>query len=269
MISVIVPAYNASNYIEKCLDSLLTQTHKDLEIIVINDGSADNTAEIINSYNDDRIKFINQENQGQSAARNKGLEIAHGDYISFIDSDDYVELDYFEKLHSEALKTDADIVMAQTKIIDGKNVKILENDNSLETDFIQKYKLLHNGGPCDKIYKTDLIIKNNLKFCVGRMYEDLLFCTQAVYYSDKMATINNTNYNYIIYPHSTSHSPDREKKRQDDSLFIAQKIKEFFAQQHISHEYQNEIIPFIKQVLTPPEQSNNASYLFKMKKIFE
>lgn len=268
MITVIVPAYNAGSYIGKCLNSLLSQTYKELEIIVINDGSEDNTADIVLSYNDDRLKFINQANQGQSAARNSGLAIAHGDYVAFVDSDDYVDLDYFENLYSEAIKSDADIVMAQTKIIDGEKIDILKNDASLETDFIKKYSFLHNGGPCDKIYKTELIKSNNLCFYVGRMYEDLLFCTQAIYFSNRMAIINNTNYNYIIYSHSTSHSPKRAQKRFDDSLFIAEKIKSFIVEQQMGAEEEKAITPFVKRVLTPQERLSDNVYLDKMNKIF-
>ena len=110
-ISVVVPIYNTSIYLSKCLESLINQTYKDIEIICINDGSTDNSLEILNKFQkkDNRIKIITQENQGLSAARNKGIVEANGEYISFIDSDDWVDLDFFEKLITALEKEHADI----------------------------------------------------------------------------------------------------------------------------------------------------------------
>ena len=111
-VSIIVPAYNAENYIEKCILSLTKQTLKEIEIIVVNDGSIDNTSSILSAIanKDSRIKIINQENKKQGAARNRGLEIAQGEYIIFVDSDDEIELNYCEELYNTAQKYNADIV---------------------------------------------------------------------------------------------------------------------------------------------------------------
>ena len=113
-VSVVVPAYNVENYIEDCLKSLINQTLKEIEIIVVNDGSTDNTFEIINKYAnlDFRIKVISQENQGISVTRNNGIKIAKGEYIGFVDSDDWVDENYFEELYNTAKKFDADISVA-------------------------------------------------------------------------------------------------------------------------------------------------------------
>ena len=99
-VSVIIPAYNTENQITKCLNSVLNQTLKEIEIIVIDDGSTDNTLELINNFKltDSRITVISQENKKQGAARNRGIEIAKGEYIGFVDSDDYIDRDYYEKL---------------------------------------------------------------------------------------------------------------------------------------------------------------------------
>ena len=106
LISVIVPAYNAEAFIERCLNSLLRQTYENLEIICINDASTDNTAQTVKKINDPRIRLINNEqNLGISLTRNRGMEIARGKYIGFIDSDDFVDPDFYEKLHARRLQT--------------------------------------------------------------------------------------------------------------------------------------------------------------------
>ena len=114
VITVIVPVYNTEKYIEKCIDSLKEQTMNNIEIIVINDGSTDNTLKILKKLasGDNRIKIINQSNQKQGAARNRGLDLAKGEYIAFVDADDWIDLDYLEKMHNTALKYRADIAVS-------------------------------------------------------------------------------------------------------------------------------------------------------------
>lgn len=116
-VSIIVPAYNTEKYISKCLESLVNQTLKEIEIILIDDGSKDNTLNIAKSFmeKDSRIKIISQTNQKQGAARNQGMRVAKGEYIGFVDSDDWVDLDYFEKLYNSAKKYDTDIACAGYK----------------------------------------------------------------------------------------------------------------------------------------------------------
>ena len=111
LVSIIVPVYNCAQFLNRCMDSLVNQTLKDIEIICINDGSTDNSPEILQEYaaKDSRIKIINKENGGLSSARNRGLAAAQGEYLGFVDSDDWVDLDFFEKLYNAAKKYDTDI----------------------------------------------------------------------------------------------------------------------------------------------------------------
>lgn len=128
-VSVIIPVFNTEKYINKCLSSLVNQTLDDIEIICVNDGSADNSLEIIEKIanNDARIKIINQEHKKQGAARNAGLKIAEGEYIGFVDSDDWIDLNYYEMLYNTAKKYDADIALAtNVRIGNGKTKKRLE-----------------------------------------------------------------------------------------------------------------------------------------------
>ena len=110
--SIIIPVYNVEKYIKKCLDSVFSQSYKDYEVIVVNDGSTDKSMDIAKEYN---VKIINQKNAGLSITRNNGLQIANGEYISFIDSDDWVDLDFLEKLYNTAKKYDADIAACGIK----------------------------------------------------------------------------------------------------------------------------------------------------------
>ena len=121
-VSVIIPIYNTEKYLKKCLNSLIHQTLSDIEIICVNDGSTDKSIDILRNFasQDHRIKIIEQENKKQGAARNAGMKIAQGEYIGFVDSDDWVDLDYFEKLYISAIKHKADISL-------GTNVRINKN----------------------------------------------------------------------------------------------------------------------------------------------
>ncbi len=114
-ISVIIPTYNAENFISKCLEHLVHQTYKNIEIIVVDDGSTDNTVKTCKSYaaSDKRIRVIRQKNAGPSVAMNTGLDAAHGDWIHFHDHDDFVNLDFFEKMADAAIKTDADVLCGE------------------------------------------------------------------------------------------------------------------------------------------------------------
>lgn len=116
-VSIIVPVYNTEEYLQKCLDSLTNQTLKNIEIICVNDGSTDNSLKILqdNAIKDDRIKIINQENKKQGAARNAGMQVATGEYIGFVDSDDYVDLHYFERLYRVARNYNSDIALLKLR----------------------------------------------------------------------------------------------------------------------------------------------------------
>ena len=173
-ISVIVPVYNVEKFLEKCLKSIIEQTFEDLEIICINDGSTDKSLSILNSYaaKDPRIKILSQTNQGQSCARNAGLEIASGEYIGFVDSDDWIDLDFYEKLYNTAKKYDADIAVASIKRLRTYKWKYhlkIEKEEVTE-DINKKFFLCDVPDKCyvwNKIYKASELKKYNIKFEPG------------------------------------------------------------------------------------------------------
>ena len=134
-VSIVVPIYNVEKYLEQCIDSIINQTLKDIEIILVDDGSPDNCPQICDDYakKDSRIKVVHKKNGGLSSARNAGIEVATGDYIGFVDSDDYIELDMYEKMYSIAIENNVDFVMSDYyRVSDGgKVIATLDMDEGI------------------------------------------------------------------------------------------------------------------------------------------
>lgn len=221
-VSIIVPAYNTEKFIAKCLFSLINQTLKEIEIIVVNDGSSDDTLKVVSLFaqHDLRIKVINQENLKQGAARNNGTKIATGEYIGFIDSDDWVDLDYFEKLYNSAKKYNSDMALAtNVRVGNGKTKKRLNIEKEeVKTVLQDKFDIcnLHKDAcPTNKLYKLDFIKANNIIWPEGVYCEDKLFVTQAVYYANSIVSVPEINYYYYRRPDSTVKSKHSNKKYND------------------------------------------------------
>ena len=208
-VSVIIPVYNTEKYLEKCLYSVCNQTLSDIEIICINDCSTDNSREILNKYaaDDERIKIINfEENKGAAAARNAGIDAATGEYIGFVDADDYPDLDFYEKLYNKAQETGADIVKGDYKYAHNDyveqylNKKIKEDKNN----FCAAY--------CSAIFKSDLIKENCIQFPLITDMEDPVFAVIAAYYANKIEIIDNLFINIVKHENSvTAGVPDFAK----------------------------------------------------------
>ena len=219
-ITVIVPVYNVEHYLDKCLDSLINQTYKNLEIIVINDGSTDNSGIICQEYaqKDNRIIYIEKENGGQSEARNMGLNRMTGSYVTFVDSDDWVELDYVEVLYNKLIEYQADIAVGNyysyneqegifyfhifgnsyyEKVYD--NVSIFEN--FYESEHMKNFALICVGG---KLYKSDLF--RELRFEVGKLGEDGYLNQKIYLLAEKTIYLNAGLYAYRQREGSSSRS---------------------------------------------------------------
>ena len=246
-VSVIVPTYNNEVYLEKCLKSLIQQTLKEIEIIVVNDGSEDNTKCILSIFekHDSRIKVIHQQNQKQGAARNRGMEIAKGEYIGFVDSDDWVDLDYYEKLYKAAKKHNVDIALAtNVRIGNGKTKKRLNIAAEVVANTLQSKidvgNQVKNPCPTNKIYRRSMLEDNKIVWLEGCYCEDKLFTIQAVYYANGIVTVPNVNYYYFRNPNSTVNSKsrklnaDKQQAKRDVLNFLKEKNanirdKEFWA----------------------------------------
>ena len=222
-ITVIVPVYNVENYLNKCLDSLINQTYKNLEIIVINDGSTDNSGIICQEYaqKDNRIIYIEKENGGLSDARNVGLDKMTGSYVTFIDSDDWVEPDYVEVLYNKLIEYQADIAV-------GNYCKFNESDSNFYFHISGNYfeKLYDNVSIVDclndsnrllnsalivawgKIYRKEII--SNFRFPVGRVTEDAVFNLKILLASKSIVYINKASYIYRVRSGSISNTWDEK-----------------------------------------------------------
>lgn len=212
-ISIIVPIYNAEKYLNKCIDSLINQTKKELEFILVNDGSTDKTEEIIKSYKDKRIKYFKNKNQGIGKTRNFGLEKATGKYIMFLDSDDYFRIDACELLYKNAEKNQADLVICDFyKIYDSEieeKIKLL----SFKPTTLKKTPNLVNEinlAPWNKLYKKDLITKNKIKFVENLKYEDAPFVIESFSKAKKISKVDEYLNYYLI--HGNSETTVRDKR---------------------------------------------------------
>lgn len=183
LISIIVPVYNMEKYIDKCINSIINQTYKNIEIIIVDDGSTDKSSKIIDKYKkiDKRIKFYHKKNGGLADARNYGLEKATGEYIGFVDSDDYIENNMYEKLYNNLIKYKADISVVNYNLVYEKDFNYKKNFKEISDKLIilnkmETIKLLLDDNKFgnyawNKLYKRELF--NNIKYPVGRKMEDL------------------------------------------------------------------------------------------------
>ena len=198
-VSVIVPVYNVEKYLEKCLDSLVNQTLKDIEIIVVNDGTKDNSQEIIDKYTKKypkKVKGFIKENGGLSSARNYGLKYAKGEYIAFIDSDDYVELDMFEKMYNKAINNNYDIVVCDTIEVDEKNGnKVYKKSNFNYSNNDIKNYIIAPPMACTRLYKINIF--DEIIFEEGIFYEDLNLIPSLVLKTDSIGFVEEGLYYYL------------------------------------------------------------------------
>lgn len=207
-VSVVIPVYNVEKYLPKCLDSLIGQTLKEIEIICINDASTDSSLEVLREYEkkDPRVKIIDKPNEGPSAARNLGIEKASGEYISFVDSDDWVSENFLEALYCAAKKYNSDIACCgfirhsrkQTKRLGYKKEEfVTDADEKLALTRIPELSYVWN-----KIYKKEKLCRNNLYFPVGRIFEDICWSIKAVYYLNGVVAVPSCYYFYRKNPSS-------------------------------------------------------------------
>ena len=238
-ISVIVPVYNVEKYVARCLDSIVNQTFKDIEIICVDDGSEDGSVTIVKEYasRDDRIQIIHQENGGLSSARNTGMNHARGKYISFVDSDDWIDPDFFEKLYNAAEKYNASAACSGIKRphASGKvPIKLKIEKEEILSGVAEKYKKLEIPRKCyvwNKIYKKDEIDKMNLRFVEGVMFEDIYFTIRFLYYSGDIITVPDVWYHY--WANNKSITRDMKDKNQMDILAARADFIKFSREHHI------------------------------------
>ena len=204
-ISIVIPIYNVEQYLRECIDSVIKQTYENLEIILVNDGSKDNSLNICKEYldKDKRIRIIDQKNAGLSAARNVGLEASTGEYVMFIDSDDYMDLNACKVLYNAIEGTDYEFVSANFVFTDsnGKPWKKPKFSNKFKNKelTIKNYResfYFINAPVWNKIFKREYLIENNLRFEVGLYAEDAIFTTLLYLKAQKAYYIKDVVYYY-------------------------------------------------------------------------
>lgn len=280
-ISVVLPIYNVANYLKKCLDSLVNQTFKDFEVICVNDGSTDLSLSILEGYalTDSRFKIINQENQGLSGARNTGIKEVQGEYILFVDSDDWLERNALELLYEHVKGFNSDITMFKFKYFDESTGELSEgpftNLEVIDTSFYTRnfyymdvldilFKISH--APFNKLYKTSFLKDLDAKFLHGSYYEDLEFFYKVFLKAKKVSVLSEYLYFYRIRDESISTSGDEgsfdifnilettkqylidaniyNKVKQDWLMFIIVNLKYVYFR--LKNEFKNQFIQLMK-----------------------
>lgn len=202
-VSVIVPIYNSEKYLKRCIDSLVNQTLSDMEFILINDGSTDSCDSIINSYNDSRIKYFKRSNHGIGATRNFGIDHAVGEFIGFLDSDDYVDADMYEKMYNECINKGLDIVICDHYIESESSSSTLRFIDFGVTSLDDSPNLLLdiNLAPWNKIY-SKRIFSSDTYYPVGVKYEDTPWVALMFSRANRIGKLNEPLYHYIVHDNS-------------------------------------------------------------------
>lgn len=228
MVSVIVTCYNIEKYIAKCLDSLKKQTLKDFEVLIINDGSTDESEKVIKNTikNDKRFYYYKKKNGGVSSARNYGLKMAKGEYICFVDGDDYVERNYLEVLYNSLTNGNNDFSICNIKRVYKDHSSLNKIDEQIVREC--RYPALWN-----KMCKRDIFMKYNIKFLENVWYEDLAVGTELYLVSNKFAVTDSYIYNYIQHDSSLIRTYD---DRIFDIYKITEEIERFYKDNNISKD---------------------------------
>lgn len=239
-VSVIIPVYNVELYIDECIKSLISQEFREVEYIFINDGSLDKSIDILNRYDDNRIRIINRKNGGLSAARNTGLKFARGEYILFIDSDDYlIDNKAIGNMYKIARKNNSDIVVSNAvKVYEDKTEIPFYRDKdifyertidskSFLKEFIKKDSM--QVPVWMNLYRRSFLLRNNLFFKEGILHEDELFTPKAFFKADKVSIYESNFYAYRQRENSIMTSPEKQEKRCMDILNICCELVDIFS----------------------------------------
>lgn len=253
MISIIVPLYNCQDYIEKCLVSIINQSYKNIEVIIINDGSTDDSLLKINKIvqEDTRIRVITRDNGGLSAARNAGIEQSTGDYLMFVDADDELLEDAIEKLYNAILKNEADAAVGSISVVYETHSELQESDKYYYTVRYQGAKIANDTlindfhcSSCAVLFKKNIIEKNQLRFPVGLVYEDAFW--HWIYFTlcKTIAFVKEPVYRYYRHKKSIMSSTfEQAEGIAIQHIYIVEQIFDFWAQRNeLSSRYKTALI---------------------------
>lgn len=257
-VSIIIPIFNPGEYFKKCLDSVVNQTLKEIEIICIDDGSDDGSLDILESYakNDSRFNILHQQNSGAGAARNKGIENSNGEFILFLDSDDWIENDICEKLYNHASNLDVDLVLFDV-------IWYFKNSNEMisyfeENEFNEDYKtfvfnqdFIRNkimepslGVIWSKFYKSSFIKQNNIKFSTYKIYNDVVFHFKTILSANKIAYLPKIGYHYIKVGQPSLQSSFRWGKYEPIWFDVMMEVREFLIKNDLMYDFRREFVNY-------------------------
>ena len=274
LISIIVPIYNVEKYLKKCIESIINQTYKNIEIILVDDGSPDNCGIICDEYSqkDKRIIVIHKENGGLSDARNKGIDIAKGDYLTFIDSDDFVNIDYIEKLYNS-------IKLNNTKLAQCGISKVNENNEIIEKlNYDENYiktsheilnelygkHLIENVVVWNKMYAKELF--KNIRFPVGKIHEDEFTTYKLIYYSKNVAIVSDSLYNYR--QNNASIMGRKFNIKRLNLLEALEQRIQFFWDKNEKDLYEKSVKVYLEQLRMYYIKTKKYSLLFKKNRLY-
>ncbi|MBR2482924.1 MAG: glycosyltransferase [Alphaproteobacteria bacterium] len=268
-ISVIVPVFNTEpEYIQTALESLYNQTLSDLEIIVVNDGSSnpDTIAYLKQLENNKHVTVLNQKNMGQSVARNSALDIATGDYIGFLDSDDWLDNDFYETLYKQCETNDSDVACGVLRIVEKFNTHSIDkHPTCVINDLSSALSYITNGSVCSKLFKHKLF--QNIRFPSGLYYEDNITLLELLFGAKSVSFNNTVFYHYRSNPNSTVHDNKRHEKRVRDSIEILSKINQLSKSRN-SNERNAINRTFLNILFMQSEYLTNKKYREDLERMF-
>ena len=254
LITIVVPIYNVEKYIDNCIQTIINQTYKKLQIILVDDGSTDNCPKICDKYKaqDDRIEVIHKKNGGLSDARNAGIEKAKGKFVCFIDSDDFISYEYIEKLYKLIIKNNADISVSNFKRVQEFNEEYLKEEKEKSTEEIYNGKQMieniyhkklyvQSTVAWNKMYKTDLF--KEIKFPYGKLHEDE-FTTYKLYYNCKKIVMTSEILYYYRYVPDSIMNKKFNKKRLDGIKALEERL-EFFKEKKEEKLYNLTLVRYL------------------------
>lgn len=282
-ISVIMPVYNVEKYLKQCLDSICNQTFRDIEIICVDDGSTDSSPDILKQYaeKDSRIKVITQENRGLGGARNTGFKYATGNYVYFIDSDDYLDLNALEKLHDNAVSNQSDIVLFKFKTVDddsrvhrkrlGFRIDDIFGDvnyNKFTFTYMEAKKHVMNSAfsACLKLYKKAFVDEINFSFPENLHFEDVPVHVRVMIEAESISFVPRSFYSYRSNPDSIMNLTANSF----DIFTVIDMVEDYLVKNGHYDELENEFIFFkIAQILVYLKKDGSQEYFAKAKGEFE
>ena len=258
-VSIIIPVFNPGEYFVKCLDSVVNQSLNDIEIICINDGSTDGSMAILEEYSnkDNRFRVFHQQNLGAGTARNSGIENASGEYIIFLDSDDWIENDMCERLYAHAKNLDVDLVLFDAIWYhknDKKELYKYFKDNEFDFDynsFVFDRNYIHDkivdaslGVIWSKFYKASFLKDNNIKFSTYKIYNDVVFHFKTILSADRIAYYPKVFYHYIKVGHPSLQTSFRWGKYEQTWFCVMMEVRQFLIEHDLMDDFRMTFINY-------------------------